>query len=355
MLNLRFDIPDYASSMGGSLAFGPGAGVRRQIVLSLANAHAKAVEDEVKKNAPTESGRLRASIRTHLINKRLGVLEAWAPYARYLHEGTGIYGPKRKPIEIKPKEKKALNWKGAGHPVKRARQRGIKPSDFLRMSLAQSRAERRVRQIMQSIVAKHEAKARAAANENSSWHDYWNWGEFFEDLAQRSGNFASGFGDTISFGITGAIRQMMNTDRYVNESSDYYKLGEYSELAFEIIATGGSTLLRYLAKNASRKAAYASFRNMTKNIPRNGKYLHHKNPLFGHPIQITSEAALFPTGGLPASLHSHRWNLKLLTYENHLRAHRRLYRLERLGKYTVNPKITSLRAIKVHLPDEPEY
>jgi hypothetical protein len=38
------------------------------------------------------------------------------PYGLYVHEGTGIYGPKRRPIF--PTTKKALWWPGAKHPVK---------------------------------------------------------------------------------------------------------------------------------------------------------------------------------------------------------------------------------------------
>jgi hypothetical protein len=163
MVSLKFKIPDYASYLAGNLAFGFGAGVRRQIVLTLANAHVKAVEDEAKANAPSESGQLRASISAYFAGRNLGVLEATAPHAKYLHEGTGIYGPKRRPIVIEPKGKKALNWPGAKHPVKRVRQRGIKPSDFLRMAMAQSRAEARVRQIMKSLVMNQAANAAASS------------------------------------------------------------------------------------------------------------------------------------------------------------------------------------------------
>jgi len=56
------------------------------------------------------------------------------PYARYVHEGTGIYGPKGQ--MIKPVRAKALRWRGPGGDVIFAKQvRGIKPNPFLRDAL----------------------------------------------------------------------------------------------------------------------------------------------------------------------------------------------------------------------------
>ena len=46
----------------------------------------------------------------------IGTVKSPAPYSLFVHEGTGIYGPSRKPIT--PKVKKALYWPGAPHPVK---------------------------------------------------------------------------------------------------------------------------------------------------------------------------------------------------------------------------------------------
>lgn len=130
MVRLEFDIPDYA----GGLALGIGGGLGRRVALALASAHARAVEGEAKRRAPVRTGRLRNSIRAYLSGAGRGVLEATAPYARYLHEGTGIYGPARKPIVIEPRGKKALWWPGAAHPVRVVRQAGIKPRDFLRLA-----------------------------------------------------------------------------------------------------------------------------------------------------------------------------------------------------------------------------
>jgi hypothetical protein len=52
-------------------------------------------------------------------------------YAKYVHDGTGIYGPLKRPIIILPTNKKALYWKGAKHPVRKVIQKGIRPNTFL--------------------------------------------------------------------------------------------------------------------------------------------------------------------------------------------------------------------------------
>ncbi len=42
-----------------------------------------------------------------------------ASYAAFVHEGTGLYGPHK--TKIVPKNKKALSWPGAAHPVRSVR------------------------------------------------------------------------------------------------------------------------------------------------------------------------------------------------------------------------------------------
>ncbi len=49
-------------------------------------------------------------------------------YGEYLETGTGIYGPKKKPI--KPVNKKALDGPGLPHPVKQVK--GMKPQPIIR-------------------------------------------------------------------------------------------------------------------------------------------------------------------------------------------------------------------------------
>jgi len=93
------------------------------------------------------TGRLRASIRTTFV--MIGGVPAVRvgtslSYARYVHDGTGLYGPKHK--MIRPVNKKVLRWKfhGHGHPGKGGytysmKSSGIRPNPFLRDALAAAR------------------------------------------------------------------------------------------------------------------------------------------------------------------------------------------------------------------------
>lgn len=64
-------------------------------------------------------------------------------YGPYIEFGTGIYGEgpgaKRQPIVIRPKQKKALFWPGAGHPVRQVIQLGLHPRPFLRPAFDEMR------------------------------------------------------------------------------------------------------------------------------------------------------------------------------------------------------------------------
>lgn len=67
-------------------------------------------------------------------------------YGEYLETGTGIYGPKGQPFYIKPKEKKALFWPGATHPVKSVMTPGMKSKAIIVPTL-----EGHIEQIKQTI------------------------------------------------------------------------------------------------------------------------------------------------------------------------------------------------------------
>lgn len=76
-----------------------------------------------------DTGRLRASITTQLVRDVGGgpavVIGTNVKYALYVHEGTGIYGPKGKPI--RPRQAKALRFKlPRGTLVKQTRKKGKK-------------------------------------------------------------------------------------------------------------------------------------------------------------------------------------------------------------------------------------
>lgn len=88
-------------------------GARRAGMISLTSS----VESRARKDAPVRTANL-ANTGTSSVNAdgSVGTVSFTAPYAEYVHEGTGLYGPRRQ--KIVPKSKKALYWPGAAHPVR---------------------------------------------------------------------------------------------------------------------------------------------------------------------------------------------------------------------------------------------
>lgn len=88
---------------------------------------------------------VRSSNLLHSFRAQAGRLWArWyptAPYASMVHDGTGIYGPEKKMIIVKPKNKKALFWPGAKHPVRSVKQKGFKGNPFMPKILDMSKKE----------------------------------------------------------------------------------------------------------------------------------------------------------------------------------------------------------------------
>ena len=70
------------------------------------------------------------------------------------------------------------------------------------------------------------------------------------------------------------------------------------------------------------------------------------HPLFGHPfikdIIPYNTKTLFPTGGLKPSWNSSKFNLTLLSRNEHLNAHIRLYQLEKFWEIYHSPITTGL-------------
>jgi hypothetical protein len=94
------------------------------------------VQGALKRTAPVAktgagAGRLKASIRRDQVNGPGGVTLTFftdGPYAKYVLEGTS-------PHEIWPRNKQALFWEGAAHPVGMVNHPGTKPSDFPRRAI----------------------------------------------------------------------------------------------------------------------------------------------------------------------------------------------------------------------------
>lgn len=72
-----------------------------------------------RRTAPHDTGQLANSLQAKVIRrgKKEYVAEYFSlkPYARYLEEGTGLFGPYNK--LIRPKAAKALRWIGENGPV----------------------------------------------------------------------------------------------------------------------------------------------------------------------------------------------------------------------------------------------
>lgn len=89
-----------------------------------------------------DTGLLRASIATQLrtdgfeLAMRVG---SGVRYARWIHDGTGIYGPKARPI--KPKTAKYMRWyTKQGTPVFARQTKGMRPNPYLKAALPAYRA-----------------------------------------------------------------------------------------------------------------------------------------------------------------------------------------------------------------------
>ena len=78
----------------------------------------------ISNNGSVKTGHLRRGITTDVGNMEVIVHTSNIKYARGVEEGT-------RPHTIKAKNKKALYWKGAKHPVKSVRHPGSKAKPFL--------------------------------------------------------------------------------------------------------------------------------------------------------------------------------------------------------------------------------
>lgn len=102
------------------------------------------IANRAKANCPVDEGRLRSSI-THLVTATPGgaIVRVGSPlaYARYRHEGTGIYGPHHR--RIVPVTAKALKFRAGDKSKAKTRRgwvfarsvRGTPPSPYLTKAL----------------------------------------------------------------------------------------------------------------------------------------------------------------------------------------------------------------------------
>ena len=107
-----------------------------------------AVESAAKRNLSgyggpkrIDTGRLRASITTQVLTRNgepAVIVGTNVNYARFVHDGTGIYGPHGRPI--RPRHAKVLRWRGRTGRIMFARSvKGMRPNPFLRNALHAAR------------------------------------------------------------------------------------------------------------------------------------------------------------------------------------------------------------------------
>lgn len=94
------------------------------------------LEGDLKREVKVKSGGTRRTF-THRVEQggKRGIAGSNAPVARYLHEGTGIYGPKGR--RIVPVTKKAMMGPGLPHPVRSIK--GMRPDNYIERALARSK------------------------------------------------------------------------------------------------------------------------------------------------------------------------------------------------------------------------
>lgn len=99
---------------------------------------AEQVAEVARRIVPSDSGTLRDSIKVQVRrqgNQTVGIVEATAKHAMWVHQGTGLYGPHRQ--RIRPKRAKFLHWtdKGGQEWFRRS-VRGMKGRPFLTDALS---------------------------------------------------------------------------------------------------------------------------------------------------------------------------------------------------------------------------
>ena len=92
------------------------------------------VQNRAKQKVGVDTGRLRSSV-TGVVNatgdKVVGTVGSSVQYAGYHHQGTGVYGPRGRPIKARPGRVLVFTPKGASTVVYTKQVRGSKPNPFL--------------------------------------------------------------------------------------------------------------------------------------------------------------------------------------------------------------------------------
>lgn len=97
--------------------------------------------DLAARKAPVDTGRLRSSItwRIEFVNGRpVAVIGTNVAYAKFVHDGTGIYGRAGTPILAKPGKVFVFTPKGSADPVFARSTKGVPARPFLTEALKEA-------------------------------------------------------------------------------------------------------------------------------------------------------------------------------------------------------------------------
>lgn len=89
-----------------------------------------------------DTGRLRSSIHVNLVTRNgelTSLVGTGVKYAKLVHDGTGIYGPRRRPIRPKTKQFLRFRPRRGGKWVYAKEVKGMKPNKFLKDALRAAR------------------------------------------------------------------------------------------------------------------------------------------------------------------------------------------------------------------------
>lgn len=119
------------------------------------------IQSLAREKAPHRTGTLQRSIQAEYSDLH-GEVKVIEKYGLFIEQGTGIYGPEHRMIEIRPRNKKALFWPGAAYPVKLVRQKGQRARPFFQPAITEAQVFIRAQfqQVADTIVRQIAEKAR---------------------------------------------------------------------------------------------------------------------------------------------------------------------------------------------------
>jgi RHS repeat-associated protein len=183
------------------------------------------------------------------------------------------------------------------------------------------------------------------------------------DFINDAADFAAGYGDSVSYGGTKAIRDLFDIGS-VDYSSNTYAAGGYTDVALGVLSFTASWKMNKLVdpmrgkagkkladKVRSRSQATSNFQNKKSANPK--CEIHHTHPLVGHPGLTTRKGksyasgrrTLFPTGGLPTWINSSRFNLKAYSPTEHRLVHGDLIELENFWSIYHHPAHSTIKLL----------